>query len=133
MIYLVVKERGGRMFGILRNRKGFTLVELIVVVMIVGILAAVALPMMTGNINKARRAEAMAGCGTLRTAARLYMVEHPGNVPTKTDLVTYVTANDLNGTYYSDANYTCTGGNIQATGASGWVNLTITPGTMTDG
>ena len=42
----------------LRKKQGFTLVEIIIVVVILGILAAIALPKLTENIDKARAAEA---------------------------------------------------------------------------
>ena len=59
----------------MKNRKGFTLVELMVVILIVGILAAVAIPLMQGRIDKAKWSEANATAGTIRTAIRAYAAE----------------------------------------------------------
>ncbi len=57
------------------NRKGFTLIELMVVIFIVGILAAVAIPIMRGRIDSAKWSEAKAAMGSIRTAARAYGAE----------------------------------------------------------
>lgn len=51
-------------------KKGFTMVELLVVLLIIGILVAVAAPMYFANTNRARVSEAMAGMGTIRQAER---------------------------------------------------------------
>jgi len=45
------------------NNSGFTLIEIIVVLIIVGILAAVALPNLFSNITKSQSAEGIAGLG----------------------------------------------------------------------
>lgn len=54
----------------LMNQAGFTLMELIVVVLIVGILAAVGVPMYLGYVRDSRLAEAKALAGASLTAAQ---------------------------------------------------------------
>ncbi len=61
---------------VLRSKKGFTLVELMIVVVIVGVLAAVAIPMYRTNVKKAMATEGVALVGTVRTAQRVYFAEH---------------------------------------------------------
>jgi len=54
----------------LTNEAGFTLMELIVVVLIVGILAAVGVPLYLGYVRDSRLAEAKALAGAALTAAQ---------------------------------------------------------------
>jgi type IV pilus assembly protein PilA len=48
-----------------QSNKGFTLIEIIIVVVILGVLAAIALPKLTAQVSKARAAEAFNVLGTL--------------------------------------------------------------------
>mgnify|MGYP001768397472 CR=1 FL=1 len=49
--------------------KGFTLIEIIIVIVVIGVLATLALPRITGQIEASRAAEAMNMFGTIRRAA----------------------------------------------------------------
>lgn len=62
------KASGGRH----RGARGFTLIELMITVMIVGILAAIAIPQYQQFVTKSRRAEAKAGLARVQGALERY-------------------------------------------------------------
>ena len=91
----------------MKSRKGFTLIELMVVILIVGILAAVAIPIMRGRIDSAKWSEGKAALGTIATALRAYGAEKgAGGTYGAISLATLgFNAGDLQGTYFTIANY----------------------------
>ncbi len=85
----------------MKSKGGFTLIELMVVIFIVGILAAVAVPLMRGRIDAARWSEGKSIMGTIATALRAHVAEKGSNFTAIPKLVQLGFAkNDLNGTYF---------------------------------
>lgn len=87
-----------------QNKAGFTLVELMVVAIIVAILAAVAIPLMSGNTDRAMATEAQQGCSTVATGLKLWLVEgsETGNtngVPSIAELPG-ISEDNLKGNYF---------------------------------
>ena len=62
----------------LRNQKGFTLIELMIVVVIIGILAAIAIPNFIAMQNRAKEGSTKANMHTLQLAAEDYGVQNDG-------------------------------------------------------
>ncbi len=84
------------------NRKGFTLIEMMIVIAIIAVLAAVALPNMLGARKAAAEKSAMSELKTIGTAAEAYYIRE-GQYPTNTttffnDLV----SKDLLSDYYAN-------------------------------
>jgi prepilin-type N-terminal cleavage/methylation domain-containing protein len=68
-----------------KNRKGFTLIELVIVIAILGILALYAVPKYQGLIEEARSSEARAQLGTVRSALGIQYAKNHGVYPAVLD------------------------------------------------
>jgi len=97
---------------VLRNKKGFTMIELMIVAIIVAILAVVLIPLMSGNKARAYATEAEAALGTVRTALRvIYAESSPHAFPVLAlgpveGRVDGISAGDLLGTFFAGPSFT---------------------------
>jgi len=87
------------------NKKGFSLIELVIVVVIIGIIGAIAIPRLSRGAEGAADSKVVGDLAVLRSAIDLYAAEHGGAFPSE-DPETFI--NQL--TQYTDVN-----GNVSAT------------------
>ena len=70
-----------------KNQKGFTLVELMVTVVIIGILVVIAVPLFNGVQQNARDKAHQANLRTIDGTISMFLAENPAEAPTATNLV----------------------------------------------
>ena len=74
------------MNAIRTKQSGFTMVELLVVLVIIGILAAVATPIFLGNTQKAKASEAVATMSLIRQAQRDFFINNNNYITSASDI-----------------------------------------------
>jgi len=116
----------------LRNQKGFTLIEIIAVLIILGILAAVAVPkflnLTTDAQNKALDGALAAGMSTCSMEFARYTLANDGTVPTGGQLATQCNANKPNN---DDFTYGFAGNGSDVDITVTWTDGTAGTGTAT--
>jgi len=70
------------MKGMKRSERGFTLIELMIVVAIIGILAAIAIPKFADLIRKSKEGSTKGNIGAVKGALAVYYGENEGSYPT---------------------------------------------------
>lgn len=111
---------------IMNRQRAFTLIELMVVILIVGILAAASLPILRGRLDSAKWAEANAAAGMIRSAVKVYYVESGTAITgSLADISTLnalgIGSGDLTGTYFVASDY-----NIDSVDSDGVATITVT-------
>ncbi|MHC5158040.1 MAG: pilin [Planctomycetota bacterium] len=106
--------------------RGFTLIETMVVILIVSVLAAVAIPLMRGRVDRSKWAEANAAAGTIRSAVKIYFMENgdivTGNLGDASVQQTLgIQSSDLTGSYFTASDY-----EIDSVSADGIAVITAT-------
>jgi general secretion pathway protein G len=87
----------------MRARGGFTLVEILIVVVILGILAAIVIPQFTDASTQAKESSLKSNLQTMRSQIELYKVQHNNTPPTFDDFVDQMTAQtDVDGATGTD-------------------------------
>ena len=74
------------------KKSGFTLVEILIVVVILGILAAIVIPHFTSASKKAKEANLVSNLQAVRSQIELYKIQHNDELPGTQGVVDFTTA-----------------------------------------
>lgn len=80
------------MFRFERSKKAFTLVEVLIVVIVLGILAAIVVPQFSTASDDANLSALTTNLQTIRAQIELYKIQHNGSYPTLASFVAQMTA-----------------------------------------
>ncbi len=116
------------------GEKGFTLIELLVVIIIIGILAAIALPSFLNQASKARQSEAKTYVGSMNRAQQSYYLEKQQFAPNLTSLAVGIAQTTENYGYgaFRNASKTTGTGTQVSVGVYGISNATANSGAGTN-
>ncbi len=122
----------------MRAKSGFTLVEILIVVVILGILAAIVIPQFTNASTQAKESQLVSDLQTMRSQIELYKINHNDNLPGTQSGVDFATAmtsyTDVDGVVQPAAGVGIYGPYLQKIPSNPWVTnaalaITVTSGT----
>lgn len=102
-----------------RKAKGFTLIELMIVVAIIGILAAIAIPKFAELIRKSKEGATKGNLGALRSALTIYYSENEMFPDTAANVTTYLKTKYIEAIPTADVGTTAYHGKSAAINAAG--------------
>jgi general secretion pathway protein G len=130
----------------MKSKRGFTLVEILIVVVILGILAAIVIPQFTNASTEAKLSSLKSDLQTVRSQIELYKIQHDDSAPTAANFTAQMTVQDANGfgpylqkvptNPFSGGNSVTadgSGGDWKLETASGVTTFTAADGGSTDG
>ena len=106
-----------------KNKKGFTLIEIVIVIVIIAILAAMLVPNLVSWIDKAKLATLKSEADTVKSVIAAKVVEERS----KEDKIKGTTQDDFDDEFWADASKESSAGDLQCTdsNADGYVQFSV--------
>ena len=115
------------------NRKGFTLIELLIVVVIIGILAAIAIPKFSATKDKAKLASVKTDLRNIITGQEAYFADYASYTPSLPATIFQPSTGNTASVSVGTSSFTATVPNSSITVSPKECTVTMGSGATTDG